>query len=65
MQMMVPTYKRASRSQPKSASLETKYLHLRQPLPLGHWIDGWRVCWIGGWDKQHVFFVVMLVRVQR
>jgi hypothetical protein len=45
-------------------SLETKYLHLRQPVPLGHRIDGWRVCWLGGWDKQRVFFVVMLVRVK-
>jgi hypothetical protein len=26
-------------------------------------VDDWRVCWLGGWDKQHVFFVVMLVRV--
>ena len=24
----------------------------------------WRVCWLGGWDKQRVFFVVMLVRVK-
>ena len=29
-------------------SLETKYLHLRQPVPLGHRMDGWRVCWLGG-----------------
>jgi hypothetical protein len=27
-------------------------------------IDGWRVCWLGGWDKQRVFFVVMLTRVK-
>src|ERR1019366_5847019 len=46
-------------------SLETKYLHLRQPVALGHRMDGWRVCWLGGWDKQRVFFVVMLVRVKR
>ena len=45
-------------------SLETKYLHLRQPVPLGHPMHGWRVCWLGGWDKQRVFFVVMLVRVK-
>jgi hypothetical protein len=46
-------------------SLETKYLHLRKLVPLGHHIDGWRVCWLGGWDKQRVFFVVMLVRVKQ
>jgi hypothetical protein len=45
-------------------SLETKYLHLRQPVSMGHCLDGWRVCWLGGWDKQRVFFVVMLVRVK-
>jgi hypothetical protein len=50
--------------QPDPVSLETKYLHLRQPVPLGHHIGGWRVCWLGGWDKQRVFFVVMLVRVK-
>jgi hypothetical protein len=44
--------------------LETKYVHLRQPVRLGHRMDGWRVCWLGGWDKQRVFFVVMLVRVK-
>jgi hypothetical protein len=49
---------------PDPVSLETKYLHLRQAVPLGHRIDGWRVCWLGGWDKQRVFFVVMLVRVK-
>jgi hypothetical protein len=45
-------------------SLETKYAHLRRPVLLGHRMDGWRVCWLGGWDKQRVFFVVMLVRVK-
>ena len=28
-------------------------------------IDGWRVCWIGGWDKGKVLFVVMVERVCR
>ena len=45
-------------------SLETKYLHLQQPVSMGHRIDGWRVCWLGGWDKQRLFFVVMLVRAK-
>jgi len=27
-------------------------------------MDGWRVCWLGGWDKQRVFFVIMRVRVR-
>ena len=43
-------------------SLGTKYLHLGQVVPMGHRINGWRVCWLGGWDKQRPFFVVMLVQ---
>ena len=23
---------------------------------------GWRVCWLGGWDRGKVFFVVMVSR---
>jgi hypothetical protein len=26
---------------------------------IGDWIDGWRVCWIGGWDKYRVVFHAM------
>jgi hypothetical protein len=55
----------ADRGPLDDVSLETKYMHLRRPVPLGHCLDGWRVCWLGGWDKQRVFFVVMLVRVKR
>ena len=43
--------------------LETKFMHLRNPVAVGNRTDGWRVCWVGGWDRQRVFFVVMLVRV--
>jgi hypothetical protein len=43
--------------------IQTRFLRLRRPVPLGHSIDGWRVCWIGGWDRGHVFFVVMVKRV--
>jgi hypothetical protein len=39
--------------------VETKFLRLFKPV-LGDRIDGWRVCWIGGWDKCHVLFVVMV-----
>jgi hypothetical protein len=42
--------------------LETRFLRLRQPLKLGDQIDGWRVCWLGGWVKNHLFYVVMVVR---
>jgi hypothetical protein len=32
--------------------VETKYLRLCQPAALGEQIDGWRVCWLGGWVGQ-------------
>jgi hypothetical protein len=41
---------------------ETKLLHLRQPTALGDYIDGWRVYWVGGWDRGGLFFVVMVER---
>jgi hypothetical protein len=44
--------------------VETKFLRLRQPVEWGHNIDGWRVCWLGGWDKGRVFYVVMAMRVK-
>ena len=44
--------------------LETKFLRLRQPAAVGDQLDGWRVCWLGGWDKSHLFYWVMIVRVE-
>jgi hypothetical protein len=45
--------------------VETRYLHLSAPVALGDRIDGWRVCWLGGWDRGKVSFVVMVERVTR
>ena len=42
--------------------VQTKFLRLSKPVSLGDHIDNWRVCWLGGWDKCHVFFVVMVSR---
>jgi hypothetical protein len=42
--------------------VETKFLRLFKPAALGDRLDGWRVCWIGGWDKCRVLFVVMVER---
>jgi hypothetical protein len=39
-------------------TVETKFLRLPQPVPLGARIDGWRVCWLGGWDRDRFFFIV-------
>jgi hypothetical protein len=44
--------------------METKFLRLCKPATVGERIDGWRVCWIGGWDKCRVFFFVMVERAQ-
>jgi hypothetical protein len=43
--------------------VETKFLRLFRAVELGDDIDGWRVCWLGGWDKGRVLFVVMAKRV--
>jgi hypothetical protein len=43
--------------------VETKFLRLFRAVELGDDIDGWRVCWLGGWDKGGVLFVVMAKRV--
>jgi len=45
--------------------VETKFLRLFRPVALGDQIDGWRVSWIGGWDKCRVLFVVMVERQRR
>ena len=45
-----------------SQVIETKFLHLRQSVALGDRIDGWRVCWLGGWDKGKVSYMVMVER---
>ena len=45
--------------------VQTRFLRVYQPAIVGDRIDGWRVCWIGGWDKAKVLFVVMVERVVR
>ena len=44
--------------------IQTKYLRLRRPAEIGEHIGSWRVCWLGGWDRARVFYLVMVVRVQ-
>ena len=38
--------------------IRTKFLRLRKAPRLGDRMDGWRVCWLGGWDRGRIFFVV-------
>ena len=43
--------------------METKYLRLRTPVELGSRFDEWQVCWLGGWAKHRLNYLVMLVKV--
>jgi len=45
--------------------LETKFLRLSRSVEVGEQIDGWQVCWLGGWDKARIFFFVMVFRQRR
>jgi hypothetical protein len=42
--------------------IQTKFLWLPKGAAIGDRIGGWRVCWVGGWDRCRVFFVVMVMR---
>jgi len=43
--------------------METKFLRLRTPVELGSLFDAWTVCWLGGWSKHRMYYLVMLVRI--
>jgi hypothetical protein len=45
-------------------NVETKFLWLFRAVELGDDLDGWQVCWLGGWDKCQVMFVVMVKQVR-
>ena len=44
--------------------LETKFLRLKMPVTLGSWFGDWCVCWLGGWSKHRLYYVVMVYRVR-
>ena len=48
----------------ESMQVETKYLRLHTPVALGSRFGDWRVCWLGGWAKHRMFYIVMVVRVK-
>ena len=48
----------------QTMQVETKFLRLCQPIALGEEIDGWQVCWLGGWGKNRLFYYVMVARVK-
>jgi hypothetical protein len=43
--------------------LETKFLRLKTPVTIGSRFGDWEVCWLGGWTRHRLRFVVMVVRV--
>ena len=44
--------------------METKFLRLRTPVEVGSRFDDWSVCWLGGWEKHRLYYLVMLVKLQ-
>jgi hypothetical protein len=45
--------------------METKYLRLRNEVALDSQFGDWQVCWLGGWAKHRLYYLVMLVRVPK
>jgi hypothetical protein len=43
--------------------LETKVLRLKTPVTISSRFGEWRVCWLGGWTRQRLAYLVMVVRV--
>jgi hypothetical protein len=45
--------------------METKYLRLRNEVALGCRFEDWQVCWLGGWSKHRLYYLVMVVKVPK
>ena len=45
--------------------LETKFLRLRTPVEMGSLFGGWQVCWLGGWGRNRLHYLVMVVKINR
>jgi hypothetical protein len=43
--------------------METKFLRLRTPVELCSRFGDWSVCWLGGWQKHRMYYLVMLVKL--
>jgi len=41
--------------------METKFLRLRTPVTIGSRFDDWKVCWLGGWTRDRLSYVVVVV----
>jgi hypothetical protein len=45
--------------------LETRFLRLRTPVTIGSFFGDWQVCWLGGWTRDRLSYMVMAVRIKR
>jgi hypothetical protein len=45
--------------------LETKFLHLRTPVTIGSRFGDWEVTWLGGWTRDRLSYLVMVVKLER
>jgi len=45
--------------------VQTKFLRLRTPVTLGSRFDDWQACWLGGWTRHRLSYLVMVVRVPK
>ena len=43
--------------------VETNSLRLFREVAISDHIDGWRVCWIGGWDKEKSIAVLLFTNL--
>jgi hypothetical protein len=44
---------------------ETKFLRLRTPVTIGSRFDDWTVTWLGGWTRDRLSYVVMVLKIER
>ena len=45
--------------------VETKFLRLTRAVMVGEKLGPWKVCWVGGWDKAGILYIVMVSRVRK
>ena len=45
--------------------LETKFLRLRTPVTIGSRFGDWQVTWLGGWTRDRLSYMVMVVKIER
>jgi hypothetical protein len=43
--------------------METRFLRLRMEVTVGSRFGDWQVCWLGGWAKHRLYYLVMLVKI--